>query len=300
MKDTTGKVAFITGGASGIGLGIARAFVGAGMKVVIADIRQEALDAALKSLAAGASVRAVQLDVTDRKAWARAADEAERAFGAVQVLCNNAGVHVGGPVQDATYEDWDFCLGVNLGGVINGIRTFVPRMIRHGQGGHIVNTSSVGGLVGNKGLGVYTTSKFAVTGLSESLRADLTTENIGVSVLCPGPVKSEFFESTMAVRPASLARTGSVTPPLGAERAMTPIFATAMTADEVGTRVLAGIRRNDLYILTHAEIRDMLEARSKALLAALPAAPVDPARIEAGRIMRDLWIYEDQIAKPAP
>ncbi|HTM95414.1 MAG TPA: SDR family NAD(P)-dependent oxidoreductase, partial [Croceibacterium sp.] len=137
MQEFDGKVAFVTGAASGIGLGMARAFAEAGMKVVITDIRESALDAALASFGEQAAyVRTIMLDVTDREDWVRAADEAERAFGPVHVLCNNAGVNISGRMQDATYSDWDFCLGVNLGGVVNGVQTFVPRMLAHGEGGH--------------------------------------------------------------------------------------------------------------------------------------------------------------------
>ena len=206
MQDFKGKVAFVTGAASGIGLGMAKAFVAAGMKVAIADVRKDVLDAARASFGELAgNVLAIQLDVTDREAWLRAADEVERAFGPVDVLCNNAGINIGGKMQEATYADWDFCLGVNLGGVINGVHTFVPRMVARGEGGHIVNTSSAGGLTASANAGLYCTSKYAVVGLSESLRAELKDQGIGVSVYCPSAVQSELFESTVAVRPAAFA-----------------------------------------------------------------------------------------------
>lgn len=301
MESFQGKVAFITGGASGIGLGMAKAFLGAGMKVAIADIRQEALDKAIKLLGAGAEVRPIRLDVTDRKDWVRAADEAERAFGNVHVLCSNAGVFFMGLAHEATYQDWDFCLGVNLGGTINAVRTFVPRLISHGEAGHVVITASINGLFTNAGVGVYTTSKFALTGLGEALRADLSTRGIGVSVLCPGAVASGLFESTPVVRPKSLAETGATlvrtdsTDPVSAQ-----IFATAMPPDEVGRRVLAGIKRNDLYILTHAEIRDILQSRANALIAAVPNETIAAQRLEASRVLLDNSIYREQTAKPAP
>jgi len=191
MEEFKDKVAFITGGASGIGLGIAKAFVDAGMKVVLADVRKAALSLALASFGEKAgNVETIEFDVTDRAEWLRAADETERLFGPVQVLCNNAGVNISGKMQDATYADWDFCLGVNLGGVINGVHTFVPRILAHGHGGHVVNVSSMGGLSASVGAGLYCTSKYAVVGLSESLRADLKEHGIGVSVCCPSAVKS--------------------------------------------------------------------------------------------------------------
>lgn len=289
------KVAFITGAASGIGLGLARTFAAAGMHVAMADVRASALADAAASVAGAhprVKVLAVPLDVTDRDAWAAAADRVERELGNVAVLCSNAGVNFIGATHEATWQDWDFGLGVNLGGAINAVRTFVPRMIAQGGGGHVVITSSVSGLFTGGGSGVYATSKFALVGLAESLRADLKRYGIGVSVLCPGPVKSELFESTAAVRPPKLAATGSVpVVPPGVSREDTPIFMTAPTGEQVGEQVLAGIRRNQMYILTHAEIRPVLEARAAALLAALPVEPVDPARIEASRMLLDTSAY---------
>src|SRR5215469_5501986 len=293
MRDVAGKVAFVTGGASGIGLGIARALAHAGARVAIADVRAAALRKAAASLAdEKLGVEAIELDVSDRAAWPGAADQIERRLGTVQILCSNAGVNFVGATQEATYEDWDFALQVNLGGAINAVRTFVPRMIAKGSDGHVVITSSVSGLFTGPGAGVYVTTKFALVGLGESLRADLGPKGIGVSVLCPGPVKSELFESTLAVRPRSLAATGSVpiVPP-GVAREETPIFVTAPTGDEIGSRVLNGIRRNDLYILTHPEIRSILEARARALQGALPEEPVDGRRIEASQPLLDASLY---------
>lgn len=302
MQDFLNKVAFITGGASGIGLGMAKEFLAAGMRVVITDVRREALNAAANALAdAAANVHAIVLDVTDRARWVQAVEEAESVFGNIHILCNNAGVNISGPAWEATYSDWDFCLGINIGGVVNGIHTVVPRMIGHGEGGHVVNTSSSGGLFVGSG-GVYCTSKYAVIGLSEALRRDLATKHIGVSVLCPSGVQSELFESTIEVRPKALADSRSAPHPAAdlASRALTPIFATAMTPEEVGRRVLAGIRRNDMYIMTHPEIRPVLEARARALLAALPDEPVNQARVDATAASQDSSLYDEQIAKPPP
>src|SRR6185312_3306155 len=274
MREVAGKVAFVTGGASGIGLGIARTLARAGVRVAIADVRPEALRAAAASLAKeGLSALTVELDVSSRGAWAAAADRIEREWGTVQILCSNAGVNFIGATQEATYEDWDFALQVNVGGAISAVKTFVPRMIA-------------------KGGGVYVTTKFALVGLAEALRADLKPKGIGVSVLCPGPVKSELFESTLAVRPRALAATGSVPiVPQGVAREHTPIFTTAPTGEEIGQHVLNGIRGDELYILTHPEIRPVLEARAKALLAALPDEPVDPKRIEASQPLLDTSLY---------
>jgi NAD(P)-dependent dehydrogenase (short-subunit alcohol dehydrogenase family) len=293
MRDVAGKVAFVTGGASGIGLGLARTLARAGVRVAIADVRAEALRAASSSLAKeGLAVLALELDVSDRSAWPVAADRVEQQLGAVQILCSNAGVNFVGATQEATYEDWDFALRVNLGGAISAVRTFVPRMIAQAKEGHVVITSSVSGLFTSGGAGVYVTTKFALVGFAESLRADLQPKGIGVSVLCPGPVQSELFESTIAVRPRELAASGSVpiVPP-GVAREETPIFTTAPTGDEVGRHVLEGIRRNNLYILTHPEMRPVLEARAQALLAALSEEPVDPRRIEASQPLLDVSLY---------
>jgi len=293
MREVAGKVALVTGGASGIGLGIARTLARAGAKVAIADVRPEALRAAAGTLATdGLSALTIELDVSNRTAWPVAADRIEQQLGPIQILCSNAGVNFVGATQEATYEDWDFALQVNLGGAINAVRTLVPRMIANAREGHVVITSSVSGLFTSGGAGVYVTTKYALVGFAESLRGDLKAKGIGVSVLCPGPVQSELFESTVAVRPQTLAPTGSVSiVPAGVARETTPIFTTAPTGDEIGARVLNGIQRNDLYILTHPEIRPVLEARALALVAALPNESVDPLRIAASEPLLDTSLY---------
>lgn len=189
--DVKGKVAFVTGGASGIGLGMARAFVRAGMTVMIADVREDHLASALSSFSNSEKVRGLKLDVTDRSAMARAVEETLRAFGKVHVLCNNAGVGLAGPMKLATYADWDWVMGVNLGGVINGVVAFLPHMLAQREGGHIVNTCSMSGILPHAGAGIYTTSKAAVIGMSEVLRTELAEENIGVSAFCPGACANE-------------------------------------------------------------------------------------------------------------
>ncbi len=287
------KVAFITGAASGIGLGIAQACLGAGMKVVITDVREAALESAAAALAMdGNSVLPLVLDVTNRDAWAACADRVRSEWGGVDLLCSNAGVNFIGSMHEATYADWDFALGVNLGGAINAVHTFAASMIDSGRGGHIVITASVAGLFAGPGAGVYATSKYALVGFAESLRADLRERGIGVSVLCPGPVQSALFESTQTVRPARWAATGSVpiVPP-GTVREDTAIYKTAPTGAEIGAQVLKGVRRNDLYILTHPEIRPVLEARAAALLAALPVGVVSEERLRAQARLLDASLY---------
>jgi NAD(P)-dependent dehydrogenase (short-subunit alcohol dehydrogenase family) len=177
MKDVQDKVAFITGGASGIGLGIAGAFVEAGMRVVLADLRQDHIDAALgafRERGQSKNVHAIRVDVTDRAAMAAAADQTERVFGKVHVLVNNAGVGIQGPFKGITYADWDFGLAVNLGGVINGLQTFLPRIRAHGEGGHIVNTASLAALVPMPAqFVIYVAAKAAVVTISETIRTEL-------------------------------------------------------------------------------------------------------------------------------
>lgn len=297
MDDFKGKTAFISGGASGIGLAMAKQFLGVGMQVVIADIREEALNKAVAALDASPLVRALMLDVTDRKNWTLVSDEIDQ----VDIVCSNAGVFLGGPTQDATYDDWDFVLGVNLMGTVNCVQTFVPRMIAQKTGGHIVLTSSINGLFQSGGAGVYTTSKFAVTGLGESLRVNLAPHNIGVSLLHPGPVATGLFESTPQVRPKKLKHTGAYAVRLDStDPVSSQIFATAISPAEVGRKVLAGIKRNDLYIITHGEIRAVLEARAKALIAAIPDEPVPPARARGAATLYSDAVYQEQLKKPAP
>jgi NAD(P)-dependent dehydrogenase (short-subunit alcohol dehydrogenase family) len=281
MQDIEGKVAFITGGASGVGFGMAKAFHSAGMKVVIADIRQDHLDQAMAHFPH--DVHPIRLDVTDREAMARSADETERVFGKVHVVCNNAGVNLFAPMDECTYDDWDWVLGVNLGGVVNGIQAFLPRIKKHGEAGHIVNTASMASFISGPGAGVYTASKFAVRGLSEALRWSLAPHRIGVSVLCPGLVKTAIYESDKT-RPARLStKKGPVNQEFMARLAT--VHQVGMEPEEVGERALAGIRRNDLYIFTHPEFKEELRAIFDEALAALPEGQADPRRLafEEGR-----------------
>jgi NAD(P)-dependent dehydrogenase (short-subunit alcohol dehydrogenase family) len=281
MRDVEGKVAFITGGGSGVGLGMAKAFVSAGMRVAIADIRTDHLETAIAEL--DADVHAIQLDVTDREAFARAAEETERAVGKVHVLCNNAGINLFNDIADATYQDWDWVLGVNLGGVVNGVVTFVHRIKAHGEGGHVVNTASMAAFVAGPGAGIYTTAKFAVHGLSDALRWSLLPHGIGVSMVCPGLVKSKIFESDL-VRPAELST--DVTPAdEGFMRILPGLHEAGMDPEEVGEKVLRAIRRNDFYVFTHPDHRDELREIFDETLAAFPDEPVPPDRlaVEEGR-----------------
>lgn len=275
MQDVSGKVAFITGGASGMGLAMARSFSAAGMKVAIADIEQSAIDRVLIEFKkTNAKVIGLKVDVTNRDAMEKAARDTIAAFGKVHVVCNNAGVAVGGPVDAMSYKDWDWVMKVNLDGVVNGVQTFVERIKSHGEGGHFVNTASMAGHLAIPGLGVYNTTKFAVVGLSDTMRADLAPHNIGVSVLCPGVVSTNIFNSGRN-RPdelkgdtdtASLVLSADVP---DAERAarMQAIIADALDPAVVGDMVLAAIQANDPYIFTHPNLQAMVDERNAAISA---------------------------------
>jgi NAD(P)-dependent dehydrogenase (short-subunit alcohol dehydrogenase family) len=282
MEHVAGAVAFITGGASGMGLGMARVFSRAGMRVVIADIRSPAIDEALRQFPAdNPGVFGVQLDVADRAAYVRAADAAEAQFGKIHVLVNNAGVGIVGPLLTATYADWDWGLAVNLGGVINGLQTIVPRIRRHGEPGHIVTTSSMSGIFAAGQAGIYTTAKYAVVGLMESLQPELAPYSIGVSAFCPGLVDTNIGDVDL-LRPAEFR--DSTYSSGAAERAAfmrEKIFPHGMSPIEIGERVLEGIRRNYLWILTHSEYREGAQQRFDAILDSFPTEAAPPERVEA-------------------
>jgi NAD(P)-dependent dehydrogenase (short-subunit alcohol dehydrogenase family) len=279
MQNLEGKVAFITGGASGIGMGIAIAFVNAGMKVLISDFRQDHLGestAYFKQKGLEKGVHHLPLDVTDRAAFVRAADEAERVFGKVHILCNNAGVGLLGPIKLAKYGDWDWGLSVMLGGVINGIQTFLPRILKHGEGGHIVTTSSMGGVIPLSESPIYSTVKAGVIAMCESMRGELAADNIGVSAFCPGPVATNISEVGL-MRPAQYKNdTGYAAKE--AELAARPNSPNWMSIEECGERVLRGIRRNDLYIFTHREFKEGVAERMEAMLASFPKEQINRAR----------------------
>jgi NAD(P)-dependent dehydrogenase (short-subunit alcohol dehydrogenase family) len=287
MRDVAGKVAFVTGGGSGIGLGLARVLTQAGMKVVIGDVREDHLGEALEIVRrAGGTVHGIRLDVSDRRAMAAAADETIRTFGKVHLLCNNAGVSLFGPMDAATHDDWDWILDVNLRGVVNGLMSFVPHLKAHGEGGHVVNTASMAGLIVGPGMGLYCASKFAVVGLTASLRYDLAPHGIGVSMLCPGFVRSNIHEAVLS-RPDRYAGSGYQVGPDDIKR-LDQVLSVGMDPLDVGRAVLAGIERNDLYIFPHAEFRDELRGIFDEILAALPGCAPDPARMamENGRRSR--------------
>jgi len=271
MQDLPGKTAFVTGGASGIGLGIAKALLGAGMNVVIADVQDAHLQSAQGELGLPDRVLALKLDVTNRIDFARAADAAEERFGKIHILCNNAGVAVVGPTDLATYADWDWVMGVNLGGTINGIVTILPRIQRHREGGHIVNTASMSGLVPHPGATIYGTSKGAAVHMIECMRAELEPQGIICSAFCPGAVQSNIADAART-RPAELANTGYAEADRRRQQGGN-FFHLYRTKEEVGERVLQGILNDELYIMTHSEFRQGIEARTEAMRAAVPDLP---------------------------
>ena len=281
MEDLAGKNAFITGGASGIGFAMAQALLNEGMNVAIADVDQAALDEASATLAgSNAKVVAIQLDVTDREQYAAVADQVERELGSVHVLCNNAGVYRGGSMDQVTYEDWDWVMGVNVGGVVNGLQNFIKRMQAHGEGGHIVNTASMAGVTTSPGLGVYNASKFAVVGMSEALRADLEPHGIGVSVLCPGMVRTKILESERT-RPSEFDVTDTAAEEAAQAHSevMNLAMNTGIDASEVADMVVQGIKTEQFYLFPHPEMKDATEARTQEILGSFGEA--DPSRVAA-------------------
>ncbi len=272
MDRVDGKTAFITGGARGIGLGIARALARSGAKLALADIDQASLVAAKSELSELTTVETFKLDVRDRAAYARVADETETRLGPVSILCNNAGVAGDQHVTRLTYEYWDWVIGINLYGVINGIQTFLPRMLNRGGGGHIVNTASGAGLAASASGLLYTTSKFAVVGLSESLRNALEPFQIGVSVLCPGPVNTKIISNSRETQPPTqvTAEEAKLFETIIAQ--VNEVLAAGVDPDEVGEMVLAAVKANRLYIHTDRVMAGLIEARTRMLLDAMPPA----------------------------
>jgi len=222
MKDFAGRTAFVTGGANGIGIGLVRALLAQGCNVAIADIRGESIDAALKSLS-DQRVMGVQVDVSSRESMARAADQVEAKFGTVSLLFNNAGINLFQTVEESSFDDWDWVMGVNLHGPINGVMTFVPRMLAAGKGGYIVNTASMAGKQGRVPyLAHYVASKFGVVGLTQAMAFELAPHGILVNCVCPGfvatPMQDRELEWEAAIRgitPEEVKRLWVADTPLG-------------------------------------------------------------------------------------
>jgi NAD(P)-dependent dehydrogenase (short-subunit alcohol dehydrogenase family) len=267
MEDLQGKVALVTGGAQGIGLGIARALTAEGAKVVVLDVEAEPMARAADEL----SCASYELDVRDRDRWREVVDDVEASIGPVDILCNNAGVGGGASVSAMTYELWDWVMDVNVGGVINGIQTVVPRLLARGTG-HVVNTASGAGLVSGGGGGgfMYGTSKFAVVGLSENMRPDLAKRGIGMSVLCPGPVATDIIIRSETGRPDGRPLTDEQRAQL--QKTDDWIKRKGTPPDEVGWMVVNGIKSNAAYIHTDRVVEEGIQKRTRRILESLPPA----------------------------
>jgi NAD(P)-dependent dehydrogenase (short-subunit alcohol dehydrogenase family) len=273
MTDFVGRTAFVTGGANGIGLGLVRALLAQGCNVAMADIRQESIDAALKALP-GQRVMGIRVDVSSRADVARAADAVEARFGTVSLLFNNAGINLFQTIEDSSYDDWDWVMGVNLHGVIHGVATFVPRMIRAGKGGYVVNTASMAAFLSAGVPGIYNTTKFAVRGMSEALRASLAPKGIGVSVLCPGLVKSYIYASN-DIRPAEL-KAGAKPVDTEFVKRLADVHEFGMEPDVIAARTLDAMRENRFHIFSHPEFKDELREVFDEILADFRDYPADP------------------------
>ena len=276
MKDFKDQVAFITGGASGAGFGQALVFGRAGAKVVIADVRAAAVDKALAELKKeGITAHGIVLDITDRAAYARAADEVEKVFGGPPTLLfNTAGVNSFGPVENSTFDDFDWLIGVNLGGVINGMVTFVPRMIKAGKPAHIVTVSSLGGLQGSALAAPYSAAKAATINLMEGYRMSLEKYGIGVSVLCPANIKSNIAEA-VRIRPAKFSNTGYVETQEAID-SLHSIYIHGMEPVELAGHVKRAIEANQLYIIPYPEAKEGLKKHFDAILDSVLPMEADP------------------------
>ena len=276
MRELAGKTAFATGGAAGIGLALGRAFAQAGTKVMLADIEADALQAAVKSLREiSPDIGGTICDVADAASVERAAQAAFDAFGKVHVVCNNAGVAAGGGIDHISLDNWRWVIDVNLMGVLHGIKSFLPHIRAHGEGGHIVNTASMAGMQGGLGLSPYGASKFAVVSMSEGLNLQLKPHGIGVSVLCPSYVRTRIGESGRN-RPERYGQSQPLDPASPAAAMVAAIAENIQAGLDpafVAARVLAAIREDQLYVFTHQGMRAEVEGRFAAILAAMDTVP---------------------------
>ena len=294
MKTFAGRTAFITGGANGVGIGLVRQLLNEGCKVAIADIRQDSIDQALKSLD-NREVMGVQLDVASREGFKAAADEVEAKFGPVSILCNNAGVNLFQPIEESSFDDWDWLMGVNLHGVINGVMTFVPRLVERikageQKGGHVVNTASMAAFLAAGTPGIYNTTKFAVRGLSESLHYSLLQYEIGVSVLCPGLVKSYIYASD-EIRPEELKGAMKPVNSEAVER-LAGIHEFGMEPDVIGARVIEAMRANRLHIFSHPDHKQEMREIFEEIIGEYQDYPKDPGhdqRVAFEKFRRDAF-----------
>ena len=283
-----GRVAFITGAVTGIGLGVAQAFADAGMKLAL-SYRNEADRA---STAAWFDSKGYEqplfckLDVTDRARFAEVADEVVERFGEVHVLVNNAGVSVFGPTDEASYDDYDWIMGVNFGGVVNGLVSFLPRIKASTGRRHVVNIASMAAFLPGPQAGIYTASKFAVRGLTESLRYNLAPHGIGCSICCPALTRTNAWTSALK-RPESFGQSGFPDVPKEQLEQFGTAFEEGMDPYEVGTKILAGMTEQKGLILTHPEHGPDFEEIHAAVMAALPKEEAPPGRLKIEQLRRD-------------
>ena len=282
MKEFEGRVAVVTGAASGIGRGLAEAFAASGMKVVLSDVRADALGAAAKDLRAqGATVESVVTDVRDPTAVQHLADRTMEVFGGVHIVCNNAGVASSTSlVWEAPLEEWDWHLDVMVKGTVHGIRSFVPILLEQGDEGHVVNTASMGGLItGSSTEAVYMTAKHGVVALSEALQDQLASvsDRVKCSVLCPAFVTSNVYDSYEELRPEGVKSHLATEEGRNMVAGMKHFLSRGMPAREAGEVVVQAIRDERFYILTHPEWASMVEGRLRGIIDGTgPQRPAPP------------------------
>ena len=297
MRDLQGRVAVVTGGSSGIGRGIALACARAGMTVYVTGRSADHLAETREDFAArGLQVATLAVDVTDLAAMRHAAERIEAEQGRIDLLVNNAGIGLTGPVAAASDADWNWVIDVNIKGVANGTQAFLPALRRHGDGGHIVNTSSMAGLMPVVA-GLYSMSKAAVIALSEALHIELQSDRIGVSAYCPGPTHSNIA-SSVAKRPEGYGPSGYETP--GPEATAFQRTQPYMSAEEAGERVLEGVRRGDMFILTHPEFKDGVVQRHRAIEESFPAEAIDEQRRDAIPFLLSSPVYDPENRQAPP
>ncbi|QIB66813.1 SDR family oxidoreductase [Kineobactrum salinum] len=272
MTNVAGRTAFITGGANGIGLGIARAFAGAGAKLALVDIDEDALSTAKDELAEITDVYVATLDVRDREAYGNVAKDLKESLGDVSILVNNAGVGCDIPLENLNFDIWDWGVGINFNGVYNGIHTFVPGMIARGDGGHVINTASGAGLVASNVGVLYHATKFGIVGMSEAMQIELKRYDIGVTVLCPGPVTTGIMDRSKEFRPKINGEFSSEQLERVSKRFnnMSEFLKQGKSPGEVGAMLLKAVSENCLYLHTDSTIKGLVTARHKAIMDSMP------------------------------
>lgn len=281
MTDYAGKTALVTGAVSGLGFGIAKAFAGAGMRLALGYRNEGDREEAARWFrdAGHHAPLFVRLDVTDRDNWTEVRNRIAAELGPLHILCNNAGVSVFGPMDEATHDDWDWIMAVNFGGIVNSLVTMLPGMKAHGEPGHVVNVASMAAHLAGPQAGIYTASKFAVRGLTECLRYLLAPTNLKVSLMCPGLIASNAWRAGLG-RPEKYRDSGLGTDTLDVLAPLEGAFAQGMSIEEAGERLLAGMRRGDFWIFSHGEYVEDFDAIHAELIAALPEGPFPAERLE--------------------